>query len=88
MNKIKSSDISKIFPEETYKFSDPELKQKYTEWCCTKYRINEKIYITISIAHPESNKMIYIDANGDQIVFQVDEKYNQYVIEKTYWYGE
>lgn len=86
--KIKLGDIdNKIVPKEHYLEPQKELRKKYTEWCCTKYKINDKIYITISILHPDCAKLMYINASGDQIIFNVDEKYEQYAIEKKYWYA-
>jgi hypothetical protein len=86
-DKIKMSDIEKIVPVKHYGTSDCILKGKYTEWCLKKYKIDEKIYVTISIQQPNSSKIIYINTKGDQIIYTIDDKYDEYIIEKKYWYG-
>lgn len=52
-----------------------------------KYLINEKNYITISIHDYNKNTLIYIDTKGDKILFNLDEKYEKYIIETIYWYA-
>ena len=85
--KINLSDIEKIIPEQCYDNSNKTLKDKYSEWCLKKYKINDKIYVTISIRHPNSEKTIYINTKGEQIIYTIDEQYNQFIIETKYWYG-
>ena len=86
-NKINSSDIEKIIPKQHYNVRDISLREKYTEWCLKKYLINNKTYVTISVRHPNTDKVIYIDTNGDQIIYSLDSKYDQYIVENIYWYA-
>ena len=46
------------------------------------------MYVVISIHHPNNDKIIYINAKGDQIIYELDDvKYNQYIVDATYWYA-
>lgn len=87
MCKFKMTDIEKIIPRVHYSNSVIEQKEEFTEWCLTKYNINNKIYVTISIHHPKSDKLIYINTQGEQIIFVLDKKYESFIIEKIYWYS-
>lgn len=86
-NKIKLSDIEEIIPKQHYKIPNMSLREKYTEWCIKKYLINNKIFVTISIRHPNTDNVIYINTNGDQIIYSLDDKYEQFIVENIFWYA-
>jgi hypothetical protein len=79
---------NRIIPKHAINKQDAELQKKYTEWCCTKYNINGKKYITISIRHPDALQILYINSQGEQIIYEMDDKYESYVIERKYWYAD
>lgn len=84
---INLKEIEKIIPSKNYKQPQEELKTENTEWCMTKYRIENKTYITISICYPNNGKLIFINPNGEQSIDEVPEDYNKFIIERIYWYG-
>lgn len=86
-NIIKLDDIEKIVPEKFYLHSDEQLKKTNTEWCMRKYNIDNKIYVTISIRQPNSSKLIYVNNVGEKIIYSIDDKYNQYIVEEKFWYA-
>lgn len=85
-SKIRLHEIEKIIPMIHYLSPQENLAKLNTEWCLTKYSINNKIYITIRIKHPDNDQTIYINENGDIILFDMDTKYDKYIKEKIYWY--
>jgi len=84
--KLKIFDIETIIPKKNYSKSQTELKNKYTEWCVTKYNIDNKSYITISVQIP-NNKIMYFDTSGEQIIYDLDNSYDEFIINKTFWYA-
>lgn len=85
---IKLKDVyEKIIPSDAQNERNQKYKEKYTEWCCTKYNINENIYVVISISHPESQQIMYINNAGEQIIYNLDNKYDKFIVEKKYWYA-
>ena len=87
-NNINFRDIENIIPTNTYNKSDQVMRDKYTEWCLKKYMINGKTYITISIKHPNSEKYLYINTSGEQIIYSLGDEYDKYIVSTKYWYGE
>lgn len=83
---IKQYEIEKIIPKSHFNSAQIELAKNHTEWCLTKYLINNKKYITIQIKHPDEEAPIFIDAKGDTVLFQLDNTYDKYVKERIYWY--
>ena len=67
--------------------SDEELKKTQTEWCFKKYSINNKIFVTINFKLPDSDKSFFIDENGEQIIFELGNEYDEFIVEKKYWYA-
>lgn len=86
-HKIKLCDIEKIIPAQHYNVPEISLREKYTEWCIKKYLIDNKTYVTISIKHPNTDKVIYMNTTGDQIIYSLDDKYDQFIVENIFWYA-
>jgi hypothetical protein len=73
-------------PKEHYDEIQYNLRNEFAEWCLSQYKINEKSYVTLTVMHPETTNVIYINNDGETKVYELDEKYNQYLIKKYYWY--
>lgn len=86
-HKIKLNEVEKMIPSQHFKTSIQSKKNQQTEWCLKKYIIDGHTFITISIQQPYSDKLIYINTCGNQIIYTPDETYEQYLIEQIYWYG-
>jgi glutathione peroxidase-family protein len=84
---INLKEIEKTIPAQNYNQQQKNLKEKYTEWCMTKYRIDNKTYVTISICYPNDVKLIYLTADGERNIDEVPVEYDKFIIEKKYWYG-
>lgn len=83
---LSASDIKKIMPKTTFKTQQP-IRDKYTEWCISKYIIGGKNYVTISIHSPQCDELVYVDNTGRQIVHVIDSTYDKFLVDKTYWYA-
>jgi hypothetical protein len=84
---MNANDLNKIIPTTNFKESQSHLRKQYTEWCLTNYQIDGQSYVTISIKHPTTDKLIYIDATGDEILYSLDTSYDAFVASKCFWYS-
>ena len=86
MSAIKYDDFIKIIPPENYATSQCDLRQQYSEWCLTEYNINNKTYITVHMIFPNTDKRIFVDKTGENILYDEPTQYDNYVVKKIYWY--
>jgi len=89
MNKniVQFDKIYQVVPKTAIDKSNEELKKIRTEWCFKKYSINNKIFVTINFKLPDSDKIFYIDENGERIIFELGNEYDEFIVEQKYWYA-
>lgn len=87
-SKINLNDIERIIPDDYDIVPNEDKRKTLTEWCVKKYQMNERTYVTISIHFPNSNNVVYVNSSGEHIVYNIDDKYEKYVVECKYWYAQ
>lgn len=84
--KYSKSEILKSIPEDSVKHIDSELAKTKTEWRWRFFKIqNKNDIIEISFKKPNENRK-FINKNGDWINFDIDNTFDQYVIDSFYHY--
>ena len=84
---IDKQSIFNLFNNLLKSSQDEKLKELYTEWKLVTYIINNNEYIEIS-KKTKNNKRLYMNNNGDWVVYNVPKKYNKFITCIKYAYSD
>jgi hypothetical protein len=84
--KYSKSEIMKSIPDNSLKNTNEELSKTKIEWRWRFFKIpNKNDIIEISFKKPNENRK-FINKNGDWIDFNIDDIFDQFVIDSFYHY--
>lgn len=86
-NIIDINELLRIFPKKSEE-RDENKRKTHTEWCVTKYKIENRNFATISYKIPESEQTFFIDETGERIIYDIDSDYDEFIVERKFWYSQ
>lgn len=85
--KLHINEILKTIPENSFHTPQADMKKTKIEHRWRILQINNKKYVEISFLSSD-NKRTFINKYGEFIQSNVDEKYNDYVVDIYYYYSD